>query len=70
MADAAALRVEALDPAEPRAAAEHDAYVRAHPDGTPFHLSAWSRAIARALGHRPYLLVARAPGGTIAGVLP
>ncbi len=70
MADAAALRVEALDPSEPRAAAEHDAYVRAHPDGTPFHLSAWSRAIARALGHRPHLLVARAPGGTIAGVLP
>ncbi len=70
MADAAPVRVEALDPADPRAADEHDRFVRDHPDGTPFHLSAWSRAIGRALGHRAYLLTARAPGGAIAGVLP
>lgn len=70
MADAAPLRVEALDPADARAAAEHDAFVRDRPDGTPFHLSAWARAIRRALGHRPHYLLARGPGGGVAGVLP
>lgn len=70
MADAAPLRVEALDPADLRAAQEHDAFVRARADGTPFHLSRWARAIRRALGHRAYLLVARGRGDAIAGVLP
>mgnify|MGYP005838584825 CR=1 FL=1 len=70
MADAAPLRVDTLDPTDARAASEHDAFVRARADGTPFHLSAWARAIQRALGHRPHLLVARGAGGSIAGVLP
>jgi len=46
-----------------------DAFVRAHPRGTIFHLSGWSRAIERGLGHRAHFLVARSDS-EITGVLP
>jgi FemAB-related protein (PEP-CTERM system-associated) len=46
-----------------------DAYVRAHPLATPFHLSAWSRAVARGCGQVNHYLVAET-GGAIVGVLP
>jgi hypothetical protein len=36
----------------------HDAFVRERPEGTPFHLSAWGRAIAKGTGQRPRYLVA------------
>ena len=45
------------------------AFVRAHPDATPFHLPAWSRAVERGCGQRARYLVAER-GGVIAGVLP
>ena len=45
------------------------AFVRAHPDATPFHLPAWSRAAERGCGQRARYLVAER-GGVIAGVLP
>lgn len=45
------------------------AYVRAHPDGTPFHLPAWLDAVARGTGNRAHMLVAER-AGRIAGVLP
>jgi FemAB-related protein (PEP-CTERM system-associated) len=46
-----------------------DAFVRAHPDGTFFHLSGWKRVIEQAFHHRTYYLLAER-GGALAGVLP
>jgi FemAB-related protein (PEP-CTERM system-associated) len=46
-----------------------DAYVRAHPLATPFHLSAWSRAVARGCGQVNHYLIAEI-GSDIVGVLP
>ncbi|HUU20903.1 MAG TPA: FemAB family XrtA/PEP-CTERM system-associated protein [Phycisphaerae bacterium] len=46
-----------------------DRYVRAHPSGTLFHLPQWSRAVARAYGHRPCHLTAWRQR-RLAGVLP
>ena len=46
-----------------------DTYVLAHPQGNPYLLSAWSRAIAKAYRHRVYALLAEA-AGRIVGVLP
>ncbi|WP_294352551.1 GNAT family N-acetyltransferase, partial [uncultured Sphingomonas sp.] len=47
-----------------------DAFVRAHPNATPFHLPAWSEAIAAACGQRAHVLVAEYADGSLAGVLP
>ncbi len=44
-------------------------YVRAHPEGTPFHLPAWIDAIEKGTGHAAHMLVAER-GGEIVGVLP
>ncbi len=57
--------VRAADPADPAL----EAFVRAHPAATPFHLPQWSRAIAAGTGQRAHLLVA-ARGGEIVGLLP
>jgi FemAB-related protein (PEP-CTERM system-associated) len=46
-----------------------EAFVRAHPDATPFHLPAWSRAVERGCGQRARFLVAER-AGTIVGYLP
>ncbi len=46
-----------------------DAFVKAHPDGTFFHLSGWRRVLERALGHRTRYLVAER-AGRLSGVLP
>lgn len=46
-----------------------DAYVRAHPDATPFHLSAWSLGVAQGCGQRAHCLIARDDRG-IRGMLP
>ncbi|MDX6749967.1 FemAB family PEP-CTERM system-associated protein [Geminicoccaceae bacterium 1502E] len=46
-----------------------DAFVEAHPQGRPFHLSAWRQAVQQGLGHDcPWLLAER--DGAIRGVLP
>jgi len=45
------------------------AFVRAHPDGTPFHLPAWLDAIEAGTGQRAHMLVAER-AGRIEGVLP
>jgi FemAB-related protein (PEP-CTERM system-associated) len=45
------------------------AYVRAHPDGTPFHLPAWLSAIETGTGQLAHSLVAEREG-RIVGVLP
>jgi FemAB-related protein (PEP-CTERM system-associated) len=46
-----------------------DDYVTRSPEGTPFHLSSWSRAVARTFRHRPAHLRAERGGATV-GVLP
>ncbi len=46
-----------------------DAYVRAHPRGTFFHLSAWRGVVRETLGHGSRYLLARR-GDAIVGVLP
>ncbi|RZF66508.1 FemAB family PEP-CTERM system-associated protein [Sphingomonas populi] len=45
-------------------------FVRAHPEGTPFHLPAWSLAVARGCGQRSHTLIAERGDGSIEGVLP
>ena len=48
---------------------EWDEFVRASGEGTPFHLTAWKRAVEEAFGHRPHYLMARR-AGAIEAVLP
>lgn len=49
--------------------ARRDAYVRAHPRGTFFHLSGWRRVIEKVHGHEPLELCAWR-GERMVGVLP
>jgi FemAB-related protein (PEP-CTERM system-associated) len=53
----------------PERHAAWDEYVRAHSEGTFFHLSAWQQVLRRAFGHRTHYLLAE-EGGCIRGVLP
>ncbi|ODP36838.1 FemAB family XrtA/PEP-CTERM system-associated protein [Sphingomonas turrisvirgatae] len=46
------------------------AYVEEHRDGTPFHLPAWSAAVASGCGQRAHYLVAERGVHGIVGVLP
>ena len=49
--------------------ARWDTYVRAHPQGSVYHLGAWARILERAYGFRPRYL-ALAQGDSLTGVLP
>lgn len=49
--------------------AVHDAFVRAHPQGSPFHLTTWRDLVVAATRHRPHYLVAE-QDGALSGVLP
>jgi len=63
----------AIAPVDLRDTAERariDDYVRAHPDATPFHLTGWNTAVARACGQTAHCLVARTADGEIVGMLP
>ncbi len=62
--------VRVADVSDPSEAARIDSYVRAHADGTPFHMSAWGRAIAAGCGHRAHCLIVETDAGQLAGVLP
>ncbi len=46
-----------------------ESFIRAHPDATPFHLPAWSRAVERGCGQRAHTLIADRDGA-IVGLLP
>lgn len=46
-----------------------DAYVRRHPQATPFHLSAWKRVIENCFGLQARYLVAESQGA-VQGILP
>jgi FemAB-related protein (PEP-CTERM system-associated) len=50
-------------------AREWDAFVNAHPHGSPFHLTAWKRTIEESYPYKSAYLVARDAAG-IRGVLP
>ena len=61
------VRAAALD--DEREAATIDAWVGAHDDATPFHLSGWSRAVAEGCRQRAHYLIAER-GDALCGVLP
>ena len=46
-----------------------DAFVRNHPEGSPFHLFAWHDAVVKSFGHRSYYYLA-VENDTIVGILP
>ncbi|MBY0519780.1 MAG: FemAB family PEP-CTERM system-associated protein [Sphingomonas sp.] len=62
--------VRAADLRDPRECARIDAFVREQADATPFHLTAWQRAVASGCGQRAHCLVAERASGAITGVLP
>lgn len=64
------LSVRAVDLRDMDERARIDAFVRAHPEGTPFHLPAWSVAVARGCGQKSHNLVAERADGSIAGMVP
>jgi hypothetical protein len=54
---------------DPRTDPRWDAYVRAHPRGSVYHLGAWAEILQRSYGFRPCYLGALRDGA-LAGVLP
>lgn len=64
------LGIRTADLTDARLCAEIDAFVRATDGATPFHLPAWSQAVAAACGQRSHYLIAQTASGAIAGVLP
>jgi FemAB-related protein (PEP-CTERM system-associated) len=63
------IRLDAGQLAGREPAAAWDGYCARHPKATPYHLSAWGRAVTAALGHEPHYLCTQ-DAGTITGVLP
>lgn len=49
--------------------AEWDGFVRAHPNGSFFHLSGWKHVIRNTFGHHAHYFAVR-ENGTITGILP
>lgn len=66
----AAPGVRAADLGDSRERGRIDAFVRALAGATPFHLPAWSIAVAEGCGQRSHMLVAERADGALAGVLP
>jgi FemAB-related protein (PEP-CTERM system-associated) len=62
--------VRVADLSDPDERSRIEAYVLAHQAGTPFHLPAWSMAVARGCRQTSHYLVAGQGDGTLAGVLP
>lgn len=58
------------DLADPIERARIGAYVHEHPEGTPFHLPAWSAAVEKGCGQRAHYLVAERGELGIVGVMP
>lgn len=66
-----ALTLHVADLGDPIERARIGAYVHEHPEGTPFHLPAWSAAVAKGCGQKSHYLVAEGgAAGQIAGVMP
>ncbi|WP_353203533.1 FemAB family XrtA/PEP-CTERM system-associated protein [Sphingomonas sp.] len=66
----ALIAVRAVDLRDANERARIDAFVRSHRDGTPFHLTAWSRAVAQGCGQTSHTLVAERADGSLAGLVP
>lgn len=66
----APLGLRAVDLRDGAERARLDAFVRAHPEGTPFHLPAWSIAVAEGCGQRSHVLVAERADGSLVAMLP
>jgi FemAB-related protein (PEP-CTERM system-associated) len=66
----APLGLRAVDLRDADERARLDAFVRAHSEGTPFHLPAWSKAVAEGCGQRSHTLVAERADGSLAAMLP
>ncbi|MCI0621706.1 MAG: FemAB family PEP-CTERM system-associated protein [Acidobacteria bacterium] len=48
-----------------------DRFVKSHPHGTPFHLSAWQRVVASTFGHQPcHVRAVSSATGEMLGILP
>lgn len=62
------IRIADLDHPEDRA--RIDGFVRDAENGTPFHLTAWSRAVERGCGQSAHYLVCEDIDGSIVGLLP
>lgn len=58
------------DLTDPGDRARIEAFVHDHPDGTPFHLPAWSAAVEKGCGQKAHYLVAERGEQGIAGVMP
>ncbi|WP_343519226.1 FemAB family XrtA/PEP-CTERM system-associated protein [Sphingomonas sp.] len=58
------------DLADPAERARIDTFVEAHPDGTPFHLPAWSAAVEKGCGQKAHYLLAERGELGIVGVMP
>lgn len=66
----ACLKVRTAQLSDHEEAQRIDAFVRAHPLATPFHLAGWSRAVERGCGQKAHYLIAEEGSGSIAAVLP
>jgi len=66
MSDRQPVTVAALDPGRED---DWDRFVRAHPEGSFFHLAGWKSVLEGAFGHRVHPLVARR-GREVVGILP
>ena len=64
------LGLRAADFADAQDRARIDDFVRSHPAATPFHLPAWSIAVAKGCRQTAHCLVAERANGSIAGILP
>lgn len=62
-------RVALADLADPNEVRRIEAFVAAHPEGTPFHRPAWLLAVEQGTGNRSLALLAER-GGEIVGYLP
>lgn len=70
MTDLSSRAVHLVDLSDALERARIDAFARAHDEGTPFHLTAWGRAIEAACGHPFHYLVSETVSGDVNGVLP
>lgn len=62
--------IRAVDLRDSATAARLDGFVREHPHATPFHLPAWSRAVAAGCGQTSHTLIAERADGGLLGVVP
>lgn len=62
--------LRAVDLAVADERARVSAFVRAHPEATPFHLPEWNIAVARGCGQHAHCLVAEQADGALIGMVP